>query len=340
MKQLHSIHLLRAIAALLVVAHHSIGNVAKHYRSDFFLDSFYAAHEFGAVGVDLFFVISGVIMIYIGHHKFGEKGGALTFFRQRIWRIVPLYWLYSGIMALFFILPFTLRGTTISTADAIRSLLFIPMEREPLLAAGWTLTYELYFYLLFSMALIGKRRHYLPFISAIILGSIAVGLWLQPSAPVLKIVLSPLLFEFLLGTALGSAYVNQKRLPQWLCITATAIGTSALLCTIITGHHYAHRTISWGIPSALLVGGLLFSERNHPFTPPKLLSIIGDSSYTLYLSHLITLLFCSALIGSALFPKGLSGTLLTLLCSGACVLVSLPLYHLIEKRLHPVRPKA
>jgi exopolysaccharide production protein ExoZ len=112
--------------------------------------------EFQAVAV--FFVISGFIMTYI------TRAEADRFLLQRLIRVVPLYWLCT----LATLAAVTLKGSghvwdDASLAHVAESLLFVPYQNlsgdfQPLLAVGWTLNLEMFFYLLFAAALIVSRR--------------------------------------------------------------------------------------------------------------------------------------------------------------------------------------
>ncbi|SRR6266571_871351 len=84
---LQSIQILRAVAALLVLAGHLWATLAWLGKPDA-LPNFVA----GAAGVDLFFVISGFVMVHSSEKFFGQPGGSVQFLLRRLARIVPLYW--------------------------------------------------------------------------------------------------------------------------------------------------------------------------------------------------------------------------------------------------------
>jgi exopolysaccharide production protein ExoZ len=76
---------LRAVATLGVVAWHLASelNSAGNTVTEFFV---------GQAGVDLFFVISGFVMVYASTPLFGTPGGSILFLTRRLIRILPLYW--------------------------------------------------------------------------------------------------------------------------------------------------------------------------------------------------------------------------------------------------------
>jgi exopolysaccharide production protein ExoZ len=109
---------------------------------------------FGGGGVDIFFVISGFIMVYTtqSHHV-----GPFSFFVNRVVRIVPIYWLLTlAVFTLAVIAPHLLGATRAAPSELLKSLLFIPFAKsngavQPILFLGWTLNYEMFFYMLFAL---------------------------------------------------------------------------------------------------------------------------------------------------------------------------------------------
>ena len=142
--EVKSIHYLRGLAALLVVFHHSIIQLAP-------VRDHYAHVEFGQAGVDIFFVISGFV-IYLSNAK-GRLGSG-EFLKRRIIRIVPLYWLATlAVVAVAVVAPRFFATTTLTAQDVAQSLLFVPAYSAafpgqiwPVLVPGWSLNYEMFFY--------------------------------------------------------------------------------------------------------------------------------------------------------------------------------------------------
>jgi exopolysaccharide production protein ExoZ len=84
-----SIQILRAVAALAVCGVHfdqMTLMLAGHSNDPIPLYPL-------AAGVDLFFVISGFVMVYSSEPLFGRSGSPKEFLVRRLARIVPLYWL-------------------------------------------------------------------------------------------------------------------------------------------------------------------------------------------------------------------------------------------------------
>src|SRR5215510_5466128 len=141
-----SIQALRAVAALLVFWGHAINAVTAEVAADF-------PPLYGPFGVDIFFVISGFVMVYSSERLFGRPDAPIKFFARRFVRIVPLYWAATAILV-WFVVPYA------STKAVLGSLLFTPRipSEAPLLYVGWTLIFEMFFYTVFAVALLAKRR--------------------------------------------------------------------------------------------------------------------------------------------------------------------------------------
>jgi peptidoglycan/LPS O-acetylase OafA/YrhL len=118
---------------------HAINAVHLKGEADF-------PHLYGPFGVDIFFVISGFVMVYSSERLFGQPGAPITFFARRLARIVPLFWAATTILV-WVVVPYA------STKAVLGSLFFgphIPSE-APLLLVGWTLIFEMFFYVVFAI---------------------------------------------------------------------------------------------------------------------------------------------------------------------------------------------
>ncbi|MBU6140105.1 MAG: acyltransferase [Proteobacteria bacterium] len=141
-KKINLIQFFRAVAALMVLVVH-IG--------DYFIP---IETKTGVYGVDIFFVISGFIMAHLHHDKVEP---VRRFFIKRFIRIYPIYieCLIVGILV---------HG--LANFDIAGDLLFLSPEpehrREMILDVAWTLSYEIWFYLIFalSMLIFGRKFYF------------------------------------------------------------------------------------------------------------------------------------------------------------------------------------
>ncbi len=297
-RKVHSIQFLRFVAATLVVlfhAHLAISNRLLPSPADEYELYLFG---FGAVGVHIFFVISGYIMV-LTNSKPGKSFDAPRFFKKRIIRIYPIYWL---LLALYIIVNSIIGdGYDFSVGELLAASLLIPGHASLVIGPAWTLSFEMYFYLIFGVALmIGLFRGILMlsvFFCAMIMLGIAAGPFQQP----LAMVTSSLLIEFIFGAWIAYLTINWK-LPRWLGLAAILGSIGLFAAGLAVGYETLPSIIIWGIPSALLILGVVVVEDYHVPSFVRKLSPLGDSSYTLYLAHIlmITLLIAVAK------PAGLS----------------------------------
>jgi exopolysaccharide production protein ExoZ len=260
-----SIQALRALAATLVILFHT-----KVFNS-------------GYAGVDIFFVISGFIMGTVGG---GER--PREFFLLRLIRIVPLYWSVTLAMCVLSLIPGLFRTFAFDVTSLVKSILFIPYSDPtghiwPLVVAGWTLNYEMFFYLIFTIGLVlGMPRL---FSSMVILLLVTLGLTIQFNAAFARTYTDPILLEFVAGMLLS--WIPWLR-GFWLGVGQLALGLGGLIF-IAFGHvepgDGISRLIWLGLPCFALVSGALALERGADWPHLKYLIVLGDASYSLYLLH-------------------------------------------------------
>jgi exopolysaccharide production protein ExoZ len=247
------------MAATGVVVHHAYRNVDVN-----------SAARIGAAGVDLFFVISGFIMATVATNR-----TPIRFLSDRIWRIFPLWWLAA--------IP-CLIATRASWQVAFTSISLWPVYGgefyTPILMRGWTLSFEMLFYVGFALVL--SKRALIPacvfavcFIAAFF---VSVGLT--------NYLGSPLILEFMAGVAIARIRVNARAgaavlvlAVAWLAVApegnyASLFGAIGLV-----------RVICWGIPAAMLVYGFRALEPVFERRVFGVAVLIGDASYAIYLSH-------------------------------------------------------
>ena len=287
MKTLHSVQYLRACAALLVVFAHAFSHQIG-------TDNLLVVMA-GRLGVILFFVISGFIMVYIsGSGPFP----ALDFLKRRAIRIVPLYWLFTGLAALLAALAPSLFQTTVFTwPHFLQSLFFIVHEAperggaSPLLSLGWTLNYEAYFYVAFAALAFLSVTSRIFALTAFFVAMWLAGLLLAPSDPVIKFNLNASPLAFGLGAWSGWAYLRNGAMfvthRVWTLGAMAAAG--AILAFTDDGTPLMREIgfagqVAWG--GGLLVLGLVLEARLGRW---RLLEQLGNASYALYLSHMFVI---------------------------------------------------
>ena len=278
-----NIQALRAIAAFLVVFVH-LQPLVNRLGADPNL------FDFGNGGVDLFFVISGVIMVYTTRAR---ETTALNFIAHRIARIVPFYWFMTfAVFGIALVAPSLLQATRADWADLLRSLAFMPFRRangfvQPIVFVGWTLNYEMVFYLLFAAGMLTGRRFWgLAATFTILLVAALAGLMLRPQGLYAPFYLAPIVLEFGLGMILGSAIPLLPR--DRAMIPAAAILGAGCFVLLIVGPDLwpsTDRLFVFGLPAFGLVAAALMLEASGAIVRMPLLKSLGDASYAIYLTH-------------------------------------------------------
>lgn len=315
-----SLQALRALAAWLVVFHH-VMQIFFDFKADSAFGRFFV--ERGAIGVDIFFVISGFV-IYLSTR--GKDIQAGRFMLNRFLRIVPAYWLYSVMVALIIVYARPVMPTqSFDLHHFLLSLLFVPSENPagyglyPTLAVGWTLNYEMFFYLLFALSLIAPQR-WRPGLIGVALVLVSTVLARQPWLS--DFYRNSIVYEFLFGVAIGVAHSRGwLRLDVGLALTLLATSLLAI-CQLDSSMRLFH----WGVPSAMLVVACIALEPM--FRNARPLKVLGDCSYSVYLVHVIVLS-----VGWYLLDRYALNTYLVIAaCLPVILLASWASYEWIEKR--------
>jgi exopolysaccharide production protein ExoZ len=309
-----SIQILRGVAAMMVLFYHLPDFIGVPYLT------------FLSGGVDIFFVISGVVIMISTMHS---RDNVREFVWKRMLRVVPLYWLATLSLALVWMVT----GLRELRADELAmSLLFIPYLDEakryvqPMLLVGWTLNLELGFYALFAVSMFLRPGVQTIAMTILFLALLAVRGIADPhdQSALFFYTASPLL-EFAGGMALALALAKLKMLPR---IAGSGLILAGGLIMITLGEDLAlPREVTQGLPAVVIVAGFIAIEpwfRARAFAP---LFALGDASYALYLTHVITLTVLRPLL--AAWPWWTAG----LLMLASCTVTALATYRFIERPL-------
>lgn len=245
----------------------------------------------GIYGVDLFFVISGFVMVYTTAGKAVTPG---RFMLNRVVRIVPLYWVLTlAVFAIALIAPTLLQFTQANWLDLLRSLFFVPFQKngglvQPILFLGWTLNYEMFFYALFALSLavrsLGLRTGLM---IAVLILLVTVGQLVRPQGVVAVFYTDPIILEFAYGMAL--AYLNHRvdfrRWPTFWPVVLLLAASAGVAVAVAIRAEFELRAFYWGIPAALIVWAVVALEAQGWRYMGKRLLLVGAASYSLYLAH-------------------------------------------------------
>jgi peptidoglycan/LPS O-acetylase OafA/YrhL len=357
MTKLNSIQALRGIAAFAVFLCHVMAIEEAHSErgaklTDLFIN--------GAHGVDLFFVISGFIMVWVAGDLRRGAAEAGDFLFSRATRIYPLWWLFAAAMVVFFA---TMKGTLwdaprIDAAGLdgalhlFHSFVLWPQPEHPVLGVGWTLVHEMYFYIAFAVLILllpVRMRLYgiLAWAAIVTIGALA-GLSANFSNNLIELIFYPMTLQFVLGALVG--YAIKAGWRKHALIAAVVGGTATLipflnldlyptqaLMTSLGNEGFTEvnpvwrRTIFYGIPVALLIYGLVALELERGLRTPKFMVHLGDWSYSLYLCHTLTISAIGRVTYTLFEPNLVVTTAYVILVTIGTILVSALTYYYFER---------
>lgn len=285
--ELLGIQCLRGFAAAIVLLHHILEESLITNFGVPLPDSLVMA---GAVGVDIFFVISGFIMVYVTKERF-DQTSPQSFLLRRAIRVYPLYWCICLMtLALKFIGFFG--SMELSLPMILNSVALLPTQTQ-IVGVAWTLNYEMLFYLLFAIGLLARKLSWLVVWLFLCIGTLFSYGVLFPENPYAWFFGNSVILEFLLGVTLGLLFLNQK-LPTPNRLWIGVITSFSIALIFWSSFEYAHlgtgglntvwRGVFWGIPSMLIV----YCSLSWQLTSEKKKTaarFAGASSYAIYLSH-------------------------------------------------------
>jgi exopolysaccharide production protein ExoZ len=287
-KNINSLQALRAFAAILVMLYHT----AKQYsRKD---GSFlFGIFDLGYSGVDIFFVLSGFVISLSVFSKLNQPKSAVSFFLVRLARIYPAYWLllFVPLSLLFFINADLLPNKTPFLSYAWVDSFFLLFGHSQITQITWTLSFEIYFYLLFTLFIINKNFYKLLFL-ILPIAFINIFYKLNWLGDVLnKYLLSPLIIEFFLGSLAALLVLKRKEIINSKNGMIIAI-SGVLLFSMSNVSNFKPelvrelRVLYFGLPAFLMVLGFAYSELLGGLRVSNNLIVkTGDASYALYLIH-------------------------------------------------------
>mgnify|MGYP001807812520 CR=1 FL=1 len=287
---------LRLVAAVMVLVSH-----LQHQVKDrkFLLSADYVPFEpvFWAGGVDIFFVISGFIMYHLSRDEFGRPGASALFVQRRLVRIVPPYWLCTiAMLVALVVFRDHIKHSDPSLLQIVGSFTFIPFADPygtyyPILILGWTLNFEMLFYVVFAIGLLMPRRAGVAFIILVISVIGLAPYFVRIKQAPFGFWCNPIVFEFLFGMALAhirSQGVRVHALTGWgIALFGFALMVIAKMSGLV---HFIGpwRPIWMGVPALVVCAGLALirePEAGHTGRVWRWLILGGNASFALYLTH-------------------------------------------------------
>ena len=282
------IQALRWFAASLVVWVHSEHELVKVAARRHHALRFSRLIEFGT-GVDIFFLISGFLIFLVSRDLFGRQGAGRGFLVRRVVRIIPLYWLATASMLLATLaVPSLLNHGVPRPIEVAASFLMVAWPDPaggmfPLLASGWTLNLEFYFYVLFALVLRFRASRGVPILFGVLAATVATDQLWRASPPWLDFYAQPIVLEFGAGILLCLAWRRGVRIAPATAAAMAVLAIALHLGLRALGH--PPRILGNGLPAGLLFVAAVFGARVRlPRPAAGVIRLMGDASYALYLT--------------------------------------------------------
>jgi exopolysaccharide production protein ExoZ len=195
------------------------------------------------------------------------------------------------------------------------------------IAVGWSLEYEMYFYLAVALLIALTRQVWRNIV--VIFSALAIAGRLPGVGTALgnyTFFTDPMILEFVLGVLAGHLFVHRR--IGWPMLLTTACAFAALLIGDLF-----NRAIVAGIPACALVAAAAFISRgrNTPSWPERALARLGDASYSIYLAQVETVALAGVAI--AKFFPAIPPLLLLAVTSCTVVALGLLLNIMVERPL-------
>ena len=292
-KKYNLIQILRGFAAILVMLYHA----TRHYQEKN-LVFFNGIFQNGYFGVDIFFVLSGLVIFY-SSQKYLENGNCIEFLKKRIFRIYPSFWIFLllPLTIVFFITPKFIADKSAFEPINYLKVFFLVFDHPQISQISWTLSFELYFYFLFFLMIFNRNFKYLVLLILILSTINLINENIFSNLYLIKYLFSPLILEFFLGVLVVFILnkIHKNYLVGFIALFIISIISFVFIDYLstnniiyITKHN---RVLSFGLASFLLILSLVIFEKFNDIKSSKILILIGDSSYVLYLIHSVILSF-------------------------------------------------
>lgn len=344
MRKIASLQVLRAFAALLVVVSHIWWDIAPYAGRQTLMEQMNLSNM-GGFGVDVFFCLSGFIMMWCIGDEVPSIGKGAQFLGARIRRIYPIYGIWLLVALPYIWIHWANTSDAATPSEVVRNLLLLPsLPSEPnyrmLLPQAWTLVYEMYFYALFALCVcLLPKRHLAIGLGVVMLSIFGISHFIVGPGERLKwvnitwMIADPLTLNFLAGAVFArylgqvSISVSSERMAPFFALAGVVI--------FLLSYYFVDgtRLLKFGVPAfVVLVLGCISALRDTPIH--RVLVYLGDASYSIYITHIIVG-WCAAYVASKIpgWPTTMLFAFSALAALFGCLSYSL-IEKPINKRLH------
>jgi exopolysaccharide production protein ExoZ len=331
-----SLQYVRGGAALLVVYFHAVLQIEKLGTSQSGLVLL------GESGVDVFFVLSGFLMWVTTH---GKEISPIVFFKKRLLRVAPIYWLLTLICSLIaFFAPDLLKSTVFDIEHIFYSLLFFPHINPangggltfPVIVPGWTLNFEMLFYAIFSFCLLVKLELIrLVYVCIFIFVFFVMSFFYSGTNVALGFYFDSIIIEFLFGVFLGYMLTNKFFVlfkSKSLILFVFLLSFFSLL--YFDSNSSLPRFLVLGVPAFFVIYSCVVYENSFKISNNLFFKFIGDSSYSIYLTHIFVIAGVRVfLLFMGVDLKGVNSILFVFSCVFLSIVVGGGFYVFVESKI-------
>lgn len=282
-KKLSMVHIFRAIAVIFIL----IGHANKVFHMYFNYDWFNMAEWARTGGIDFFFLVSGFMIYYLYHKDIGIREKAKGFLLKRIIKIYPIYWIFTlALILLILVFPQLGDGHEKNWEVIIKSFLLIPTN--PILATSWSLSYVVFFYIVFSL-LIYKPNYLKPIIASWILVIILAqfNVLFNPNSFIFNF--SHL--EIMFGVGIAIIVLNKTVKYARFMVISGLVGYILVWANNIYSFFHLRDDYFYCLFAFLIMLGITSFDLKVNTKLPKILDILGTASYSIFISQLPILHF-------------------------------------------------
>lgn len=314
-------------AAFVLYAHHTL-YVQERVARDFPISTL------GPAGVALFFMISGVVMMVTTNGFAPGASLARSFVKRRLLRVLPMYWLATSLkVGVAVAVPAAIVHNHIDWSFVIKSYFLIPTFNaagfvQPFLGVGWTLMHEMYFYILFSLALLVTSKPF-PLVAIAVMAPVLIEWHIRPDITYAAwhLASAHVNIYFVIGMAMGAAILHKGQCANTLRVLLASSMAAVGALKLIYPEFLAPFTAS---PPALFLAAITLLFYASPLPKFTRWSVkLGDSSYSLYLFH--TFYSTAVVIALSSLLPGLSGWFYVLFGCAIGIPAGHAIYLLVEK---------
>ncbi len=293
LSRIRNLQALRIYAAIPVILYHTKFSLP-------------GVRPIGVFGVHMFFLLSGYIMASICDTD------STAFVRRRLIRIIPLYWVLTLMLySVAWKFPNLMNATRALPSELLKSLFFVPFQKsnglyQPILFVGWTVNYEMFFYMMLSIAVLINKRRAALLGASIMLTVMAVCSLFAGSSAIARFYSDTVLLECILGliSYYCVRYASTRLTPAMKpALLALAIGSLFVLPSIEEFGVMAHLpdTLRFGPASFILICSVCLLAFLGADIKAGVLVLLGDASYVMYLTHPYIEMFLDRVVGK-FFP--------------------------------------